>query len=323
MAQRNIVVCMDGTGNEFGRNITNVVETYLLAQKDETQLVYYDPGVGTGGYLYDENAGTLKAAYDKATGTGVHKNVEQAYRFLMDTYEEGDRVYLFGFSRGAFSARSLAGMLHKIGLLPRDHQNQLEYASKYYLDRSYHDTAVAYRDKFCRHCPVHFVGVWDTVESTLLHEGAKFTDTRLNPEVKFAYHAVAIDERRKDFPVCLWDETDLSPGQTMQQVWFAGVHSDVGGWYDERDLSSIALTWMAKKAMGAGMRIDADELARVEAQRKPVGTIHKSYTGFWKFRGSRRRKVPAGASIHRSVVERMEAVEKYTPDLPPDKTIVD
>lgn len=322
MAGKNIVVCMDGTGNEFGRNITNVVETYLLARKTEEQLVYYDPGVGTGGYLYDENTGQLRAAYDQATGTGVHKNVEQAYRYLMEKYSPGDKVYLFGFSRGAFSARSLAGMLHKIGLLPEDHENQIEYASKYYLDKDYHDIAVEYRQKFCRACPVHFIGVWDTVDSTILTEGAKFTDTRLNPEVSHACHAVSIDERRKDFPVTLWDENNLVPGQDMEQVWFAGVHSDVGGWYDERDLSSIALVWMVEKAMAAGLDVDQQLLDAARARRKPAGAIHESYDGFWKFRRSRRRKIPPGARIHSSVKERMDAVSRYTPALPDDHVVV-
>ena len=319
---KNIVICSDGTGNEYGQNITNVVETFKLSNKTKDQIVYYDPGVGTGGYHYDEGTGKLKAAYDSGTGTGVHKNVEQAYSYLMEVYEPGDKIYLFGFSRGAFTIRSLAGMLHKIGLLPADHDNQLEYASKYYLDKKYHHIAQGFKDEFSRPCPVHFIGVWDTVESTLLHEGAKFTDTKLNPEVKNAYHAVSIDEKRKDFPVCLWDENNLAAGQKMEQIWFAGVHSNVGGWYDSRDLSSIPLCWMVEKAKAAGLKIDDAAFNQRLNERKPLGKIHESYEKFWFFRGSRRRVIPENAHVHQSVVDRMSGVSKYKPTLPTNYTLI-
>lgn len=101
MVSKNIIRCMDGTGNEFGKNVTNVVETYILANKTYKQAVYYDAGVGTGGYHYDEGTGKIRAAYHSGTGTGVHKNVEQAYKYLVETYNDGDKVDLFGFSRGA------------------------------------------------------------------------------------------------------------------------------------------------------------------------------------------------------------------------------
>ena len=322
MAGKNIIIFMDGTGNEFGKNITNVVETYILATKSNNQQVYYDPGVGTGGYLYEEGTGKLKAAYDGGTGTGVHKNVEQAYLYLMEKYNPGDKVFIFGFSRGAFSARSLAGMLYRVGLLPANHDNQLEYASKYYLDKKHHKILDDFKANFCRPCPVHFIGVWDTVDSTILTEGAKFTDTRLNPEVTYAYHAVAIDERRKDFPVTLWDQKNLSPGQTMEQVWFAGVHSNVGGWYTNRDLSSIPLVWMVEKAKAAGMKIDADRLTEIKAQRKPDGKIHESFEKFWFFRGEKKRVVPIRSKVHQSVIDRMEAVAGYNPKIPPSRQVV-
>jgi uncharacterized protein (DUF2235 family) len=319
---KNIVICTDGTGNEYGKNITNVVETYLLAKKTRGQIAYYDPGVGTGGYHYDEGTGKLKAAYDKGTGAGVHKNTEQAYAYLMEVYEPGDKIFLFGFSRGAFTARSLAGMLYKIGLLPSDHDNQLEYASKYYLDKRYHKIAADFKSSFCRPCPVHFIGVWDTVASTLLHEGAKFTDTTLNPEVTFAYHAMAVDERRKDFPVSLWNEKKLSAKQTMEQVWFAGVHSNVGGWYTSRELSSIPLCWMIDKAVGAGLKIDSTLLKTKRKEQNPLGKKHESYEKFWKFRGDRPRVIPPKAHIHQSVIDRMNGDPKYDIKLPAKHVVV-
>ena len=129
---RNIVICCDGTGCEYGHNRTNLVETYALVEKDREQVVWYDPGVGTGGWEYEEDKGGLRAMGDQMTGWGLQRNVEDAYRRLMQCHESGDRVYLFGFSRGAFTARSLAGMLHKCGLLGPGHENLVEYASRIY-----------------------------------------------------------------------------------------------------------------------------------------------------------------------------------------------
>ena len=131
---KNIVICCDGTGNEYGKNNTNVVETYGLAMKTGTQLAYYDPGVGTGGWAYNEESGVLRALSDQGTGAGLQQNVNDAYRYLMEVYEgpEANRIFLFGFRRGAFTARSLAGTQHKVGLLERNADNHLEYAAKVY-----------------------------------------------------------------------------------------------------------------------------------------------------------------------------------------------
>ena len=174
---RNIVVCCDGTGNEYGRNNTNVVETYALARKKATQIAYYDPGVGTGGWAYDEESGVLRALTDQGTGAGLQKNVNDAYRYLMDVYQgpEADRIFLFGFSRGAFTVRSLAGMLHKVGLLGRNADNHLEYAAKIYNRQGNARVADGFKRTFSRQAPVHFIGVWDTVESLVLHEGKRWT----------------------------------------------------------------------------------------------------------------------------------------------------
>ena len=325
---KNVIVCCDGTGNEYGTNNTNVVIACELAEESARQCRYYDPGVGTGGWVYEEDGGTLRAAMDQATGHGLRKNVEDAYRFLMQIYEDGDRVFLFGFSRGAFTVRSLAGMLHCCGLLLPTASNLVEYASKRYhqKDAGTVDAEVdaGFRATFARPCPVHFIGVWDTVESLILNAGRKWHDTRLTPETAFAYHALAIDERRRDFPPCLWDEPSVAQGQALEQVWFAGVHSDVGGWYDERGLSNIALQWMLGKAQACGMHLDEKALALPEHRGDPLGKMHESCAGFWKFRGSRRRTIPGGARIHRSVATRMqEQALRYVPKLPEIYTFVD
>lgn len=301
---KNIFIGCDGTGNEYGENNTNVVETYKIAIKNDAQIAFYDPGVGTGGWEYEEKSGSLKSKSDQATGHGLQKNVEDAYRFLMDCYEDGDKIYMFGFSRGAFTVRSLAGMLYKCGLLTSGSGNLVEYASKIYNTPDNEEIASGFKVSFCRPCPVYFIGVWDTVMSLLMNADKKFHDARLNPEVKFGYHALAIDEKRRDFPPYLWDESNILQGQTIEQVWFAGVHSDVGGWYDERGLSNIALNWMVNKAQACGLQIDEDLAASYRGN--PHDKKHESYRGFWKIRQSRTRKIPEGASIHRSVIERIE-----------------
>ena len=311
---KNIVICCDGTGNEYGKNNTNVVETYALAKKSATQIGYYDPGVGTGGWAYDEESGKLRALTDQGTGAGLQKNVNDAYRYLMEVYEGPDRIYLFGFSRGAFTVRSLAGMLHKVGLLERNADNHLEYAAKIYNQRGNARVAAGFKATFSRPAPVHFIGVWDTVESLVLNEGKRWTDARLNPDIAFAYHALAIDERRRDFQPCLWDERNLQSEQTMEQVWFAGVHSDVGGYHAKRGLANISLHWMLDKAEAEDMEIDRERLQSARYRRNPDGPSQESYTGFWKFRGEHVREIPAGSKVHRSVWERKsKRSNRYSP----------
>ena len=321
--KKNIVVCCDGTANEFGDINTNVVHTYELAIKNKGQIAFYDPGVGTGGWEYDENTLGLKSLADQATGHGLQKNVEDAYRYLMTCYESGDHIYLFGFSRGAFTARSLAGMLYKVGLLRKGHENLLEYASKLYnTSPEPHNDEIAadFKKIFSRSCPIYFIGVWDTVDSRVMNAGKRFADPTLNPDISFAYHALAIDEHRKDFPPCLWTEKP-STGQTVEQVWFAGVHADIGGGYKERGLANITLRWMLDKAVTCGMKVDTARMQN-SYRMNPRGKIHESNKGFWFFRGSESRRIPNAAWIHASVKTRLKA-RKYAPkNLPKNPNFV-
>ncbi len=318
---KNIVVCCDGTANEFGDINTNVVHTYDLAIKDEGQTAFYDPGVGTGGWEYDESTFGLKSLADQATGHGLQKNVEDAYRYLMTCYKTDDHIYLFGFSRGAFTARSLAGMIYKVGLLRKGHENLLEYASKLYNtspdeEPRIDEIAADFKKTFSRNCPIYFIGVWDTVDSRVMNAGKRFADPTLNPDISFAYHALAIDEHRKDFPPCLWTEKP-SIGQTVEQVWFAGVHADIGGGYKERGLANITLRWMLDKAVNCGMKVDSARM-KGNYRMNPRGKIHESNKGFWLFRGSDSRRIPNAAWIHASVKTRLEA-GKYAPENLPKK----
>jgi uncharacterized protein (DUF2235 family) len=312
---KNIVVCIDGTGNEYGDHDTNVVKTYELIVRDKDQIAFYDPGVGTfsvfGRYLGKQ----IGLILGKAFGVGLTENIEDAYTYLMDRYESGDKLYLFGFSRGAFAVRALAGMLHKVGLLQKGSNNLIPYASKIYNTRNNQKIAAGFKNTYCHECKPHFIGVWDTVGSLGWFFGKQFFDERLNEDVPNGYQAIAIDEKRKKFPVSIWDETALSPGQNVQQVWFAGVHSDVGGWYNERDLSNITLVWMLNSVENHGLKLKDGWRDGITCN--PLGVIHKSRTGFWRLWPPVTRKIPDGAKIFSGVLDRRDDSSlDYKPDLP-------
>ena len=219
--------------------------------------------------------------------------------------------------------RSLAGMLHKVGLLGQNAANHVEYAAKIYNRKSNVRVASGFKKTFSRPAPVHFVGVWDTVESLVLNEGKRWTNAKLNPEIAFAYHALAIDERRKDFQPCLWDDGNIQSGQTVEQVWFAGVHSDVGGYHPKRGLANISLHWMLTKVEAAGMEVDRARLRAPRYQPDPHGESQESYTGFWRFRGGHSRNIPAGSKVHSSVWTRQaKSSNHYAPSHLPKKTEV-
>ena len=252
---KNIVICADGTWNKHedgSEKNTNVARIYDALQKNKPseQLLFYDPGIGTG--LSKLTAG--------ATGLGISKNIRDCYAFLVDNYKDGDRVYLFGFSRGAYTVRSLAGFVYRCGILRKDYRDSINWAYRCYRNRD-EDIQKTLRDKMAVHGNIYMIGVWDTVGALgipvnwlnnlnpFLH---KFHDTALNPKIKFAYHALAIDETRKNFLPTLWQD-DPADGQTIEQVWFAGDHSDIGGGHRERGLSDITLAWMIAKAKHNGL----------------------------------------------------------------------
>ena len=311
---KNIVVCCDGTGNEYGENNTNVVDMYEPVIRNKEQVAYYDPGVGTFSVFGRTLGKKIGVMMGQGFGYGLTENIEDAYMYLMDHYEPGDKLFLFGFSRGAFTVRALAGMLHKVGLLQKGSNNLIPYASEVYNTRGNGPIAQGFKKTYCHECKPHFIGVWDTVGSLGMMYGKQFFDDRLNADVTNAYHAMAIDEKRKKFPVSLWDETDLAPGQKVEQVWFAGVHSDVGGSYKERELSNITLIWMLENAQKHGLKLKAGW--RDELVGDPTGEIHESYTGLWKLWRPVARQIPEGGKIHKSVIARSQALADYKPRLP-------
>jgi uncharacterized protein (DUF2235 family) len=321
---KNIVVCCDGTGNEFreSRRNTNVVKLFEVIVKDPArQIAFYDPGVGTmsqPGFVTWAGKWT-SIARGLAFGYGITRNIEDAYSYLMARHETGDRLYIFGFSRGAFTARALAGMLHVCGLLEKGSDNLIPYASKVYL-RARQEPRIAadFKKTFSRECKPHFIGVWDTVESVGIVPGfrRKFPDTRLNSDVRFGRHALALDERRSQFRPNLWTEP-AEPGQSIVQIWFPGVHSDVGGSYPEAGLSNIALRWMLRTAADEGLIVD--ETAAAQYVGDDTDTLHNPLLPVWWSLGWWSRRVPEGALVHRSVIDRKQHLSDYNPPNLPAK----
>jgi uncharacterized protein (DUF2235 family) len=298
---KNIVICCGGTGNEFGENNSNVVKLYSTLFIDGRQQVgYYHPGVGTMGAPTARNkiSKLWSMATGLAFGAGLLDNVGDAYRYLMDIYDDGDRVFLFGFSRGAYTARALAGAVHMFGLLWPGNNALIPYLIRLYAKRSRKaggmtatfEVARGFKETFCRHCPLHFVGLWDTVSSVgWIWDPIRLPHTAQNPDMANGRHAVSIDERRCYFRNNLWGPQ--LPAQNIKQVWFAGVHSDVGGSYAEGEsgLSKIALQWMLCEAVTFGLLVDPQKADRILGRLPPPppvapdakAAIHNSLTWKW------------------------------------------
>src|SRR3712207_1342321 len=228
------------------------------------QLTLYLRGVGSTGIA-------LQKLIEGASGEGIDDNIRSGYMFLAQNYEAGDGIYLFGFSRGAFTARSLAGFIGACGLLKRQGLGDIAAAWDYYRTADLRSP-----DDFCRRCgsdchtdaAIAFLGVWDTVGAlgipgTVLNKLTareyQFHDTTPSRIVKVGRHALAIDEHRDEFEPTLWTG-DVPLGGDIAQVWFAGAHSDVGGGYQDRRLADIPLLWMAEEARKAGLQLDPEML---------------------------------------------------------------
>ncbi len=224
-------------------------------------------------------------------GNGFLDNISDAYRFLVANYEPGDQVFLFGFSRGAYTARAVAAVLHSIGLLHLATDGLLPYALRYWrkdygaqnLGRA---VCAEFKATLAQPCPVHFIGVWDTVSSVgYFNNFRTFPHTAENPEVTHVRHAVSIDERRSSFRQNLM--LPMPPNQDVKNVYFAGVHSDVGGGYppEESGLAKIPFEWMMREASTCGLDIDpvafSRELTGTGASPNPSAPLHKSLHGFW------------------------------------------
>lgn len=301
MMARNLVLCCDGTSNRFTSDRTNVLKLcYALVKDSERQLVYYHPGLGTRAPLGTNTAigGSWAKLGGLAWGAGLQDDIADAYVFLMNHYRPGDRVYIFGFSRGAYTARVIASMLKLYGLSMPGNEALVPYAVKMmWAISEVHDDAARNeyfslareytRTLAAGPCKPHFLGVWDTVNSVgWFGSPLAIPYARDNPDIAITRHAIAIDERRAFFRVNWFAET---PGANLKQVWFPGVHCDVGGGYPEAEsgLSKHALEWMTGEAAQAGLLLDPERLEEVLGRRgggfvpPSPGPMHESNTGLW------------------------------------------
>lgn len=399
---KNLVICCDGTGNEISENISNVLKLYRCLRKtDKTQPrqhVFYDPGVGTvtEPSTWHRWKANINLVLGLATGYGLDDNVLSAYCFLVEHYAPGDKIYLFGFSRGAYTVRVLAGLIHKIGLISPEQANLAGsglIAYKQYsgsgrgndladlTDVGSDEEGPLPKDKFdlaaqfaritsSRWPTIHFIGVWDTVASVIVPRADRFywpsleelAFTLLDPSVHIFRQAISIDERRCMFRLKAWKEPqeywsnrfvpdDKKQPQDILQVWFAGVHGDVGGGYPEVESgeSKYPLIWMIDEAAKAGLNFNprtVNQLAwGIQRKNSPFsyvapdfnGELHNSMTLPWraleyvpksaKYREWPERKVvlgfyipdceprviPEGAHVHESVLKRMAARPDYRP----------
>ena len=332
----DVVVCCDGTWNtpddtENGlpspTNVYKIFNALDVGAAPGRELSYYHPGVGTG-------EGTLDRVLGGGVGAGLGRNIKSAYRWLAVNYREKDRIWLFGFSRGAFTARCVAGMVTRYGLLdlsdpalgPEEIWSQVDAVYEQYREGEGNRAPGKYFNQNKKNkakdgiTPVFFIGVWDTVGALgvpddlafldLLDDPTKyqFHDTTLNEHVLNARHALALDEMRQSFIPTLWTGVE-GREETVKQLWFPGVHSDVGGGYAETQLSDSALLWMMEQAEDGGKGL---KFHNVKGQLKgdPLGFMHDSASGVFKFLPSRPRNVPPvdvdnpGKDLHGSVLDR-------------------
>ena len=355
---KNIVICCDGTGNEYGGSVTNVLKLFsILPGNSSQQISWYNPGIGT--YALPAALTSVARAVTKimglAFGLGITKNIADAYRYLMNTYKSGDNVFIFGFSRGAYTARALAAMIRKIGLLEYRNENLIPYAIRMFRYERDPEIYSGFRKTFSRRCNIHFLGLWDTVKSVgWIYDPLTLPFTMQNNIVSSVRHAVSIDERRCFFRQNLWGNPEGN--QEVKQVWFAGTHSDVGGSYDEREsgLSQIALKWMIEEALGKGLLINVGKYSEVVPNQISVknsavlhtppdykAEIHESLKGVWWIpeflpklfadrsdEHRRKLKIPKGerryiqndALLHESVQMRLDEPEcDYSPENLPER----
>lgn len=357
---KNIVLCSDGTGNQDIKNRgTNVfklyeavdIQGYKKNPKLTKQVAFYDDGVGT--------ANAFARVVGGAFGWGFSRNVKKLYRELVNVYEPGDKVFLFGFSRGAYTVRALAGFIQYCGILDTEyystqpHQDLRGIVEKNWKDFSEnafkHANAKERRGKIpseaeiaegweatkaCRRenhaanpeekIDIAFIGVWDTVGAIatpfdglreLISRFIKpiwFADNTLGPEVTRACHALALDEERRTFHPELWNEKN-GKDTRIKQVWFAGVHSNVGGGYPKQGMSLVTLDWMMNEASQAGLRFNQMDRVFVQKHQDVHDKMYDSRSGVavyyrWSPRELNQlceeHKIPA-PKIHVSVFERI------------------
>lgn len=324
MTQRNLVFVCDGTLSSLrSGEETNVGQLFrYLSQPvaDQQQIVRYDPGVQGSGWRKWLNA---------ASGQGVNRSIRAGYAFLAQHYQPGDRIYLFGYSRGAYAVRSLAGMIGRVGLLlPK-------YATTRYVDLAFRFYEVGSNSPARRHFSAHrcqpdvtieMLGIWDTVKSLglpypllnrLAPMATDFHDDRLGSHILHGYHALGIDEDRASYAPLLWRRSADWHGR-LEQVWFPGSHPDVGGdvrgFPQGRSLGNLSLNWMLTRAERHGLLLPDNW--RTQFPQDPAGPMHGTWRGssaMFLLRSRRRVGTADGETVHLSIRERMKAVPGYQP----------
>jgi uncharacterized protein (DUF2235 family) len=325
---KNIVFCADGTWNHPGETEdglpadTNVYKFAKALLQTAAQEPHYDDGVGSDGMPVDRLLGG-------AIGQGLFQKIKDGYTTIARSFDDGDNIFLFGFSRGAYTARSLAGMIAVCGLP----------APGKFTDQATLDAFSAYRDVAnraslleaffkaydVRAVKIAVVGVWDTVGALGIpgdiFEGLDtqlygFLDTALHPNVASAFHALSIDERRREFVAALWDKPIA--GQQIDQVWFPGVHCDVGGGYATTGLSDITMGWMMKNAADRGLVFDPKVFAQYTQldPKHALDEMHDSWNPVWGFPKS--RTIVGASVIANDVAIRIDNLPAYRPLNLPD-----
>lgn len=326
---KRLIVCCDGTWlNLDSSGASNVVKIIQSIRKIDDQgiqqIAFYDVGIGAEGGFVDRIGGG-------AFGWGIDQKIESAYRFLSLNYQEGDEIYLFGFSRGAYTVRCLAGFIYCSGLLKRQYIRKTTEAYQLYRDRDPStkpsgEIATSFRESYGDHVPIRALCCWDTVGSlgvpdlipflpfdNCINRKYEFFDTQVNRLIENAFHAIAIDEIRKSFPSTPMECSD-NANTKIQQLWFVGDHGCVGGGTEATSgLSDIALNWIMENVENLGLALDRRYL---EARLNPRFDIpfDNRPTGIFKLDGKVRRPIEEDASaLHGSVKQRWQAVSSYRP----------
>lgn len=280
-----LVVCRDGTWNgPLMRSPTNVLRFAESLEQSDAQRVSYAKGVGLK--PFERLRGGI-------FGYGLSREVRDAYAWVVEHFEPGDEIYALGFSRGAFTARSLVGLIRKAGVLRPEEAGRVDQAYDFYRRTDVKPAdpeAEQWRARHSHETRIRFVGVWDTVGAlgipdlgipflSQLNKRYAFHDTQLSSHVDAAFHAVAVDERRKPFQPTLWEGRGI-PGQVVEQVWFTGGHSDVGGGHRERGLADLTLWWMTEEARRHGLTFTGPPTPRDPSWTS--AELHESRSGIFK-----------------------------------------
>jgi uncharacterized protein (DUF2235 family) len=322
---KKIIFCADGTWSHpkstttVSCTDTNVYKLYKSLLTTATQCPRYDDGVGADGILIDRLLGG-------AFGTGLFNKVKEGYTKIAHDYIDGDEIFLFGFSRGAYTARSIGGMLACCGLPTTLMQQAIDDGfAAYRMAPQSPDRAAALADlktKYGNHpVAITMIGVWDTVGSLGIPSIVGgidpvlygFLDTKLSASVKAAYQALAIDERRRSFLPTLW-VADNVPGQIVEQVWFTSCHSSVGGGCPDAGLSDITLKWMLQKGQQHGLEIDPGVLntyMAIDPAANGLDQIQESWSVLWGIPAV--RSVPDDSTVACSVPSRLTHLADYSP----------